>query len=113
MNFARLTNTSDCINTGTNLGFAFYGAAPDLGAFEVGPTNAPNPTIVALGTNVVITASGWANRTNYLLTSTDLFLPPTLWTRIATNKSDLAGNCLFTNSMLANAPNNFYLIGVP
>jgi len=45
INFARLTNTSDCINVGTNLGFAFYGSAPDLGAFEFGPTNAPSPTI--------------------------------------------------------------------
>ena len=44
INFARLTNTSDCINVGTNLYFPFYGSAPDLGAFEFGPTNAPDPT---------------------------------------------------------------------
>ena len=113
VNFARLANTSDCINAGTNIGFAFYSAAPDLGAFEVGPTNAPDPTITASGNNVVIAANGWANRTNYLLTSTNLLLPPSLWTRIATNKSDLAGDCLFTNSITANVPNNFYIIGVP
>ena len=51
--FARLTNTSDCLNAGTNLGFAFYAAAPDLGAFEFGPTNAPSPTVALAGTNLV------------------------------------------------------------
>lgn len=33
-NFLRLRSTSDMVNKGMNLGFAFSGAAPDLGAFE-------------------------------------------------------------------------------
>ena len=97
INFARLTNTSDCINAGTNLGFAFYGSAPDLGAFEFGPTNAPPPTLATSGTNLIFRTSGWANRTNCLIASTNLALPPAQWTVIATNESDLAGNCAFTN----------------
>jgi pectate lyase len=113
INFARLTNTSDCIDVGTNLGFAFYGAAPDLGAFEFGPTNAPSPTIARLGTNLIFTASGWANQTNYLIASTDLTLPPSQWTTIATNFSDLSGNCAFTNAIPAGVPAQFYRISLP
>jgi len=113
INFLRLTNGSDCIDVGTNLGFAFYGAAPDLGAFEFGPTNAPSPTIARLGTNLIFTASGWANQTNYLVASTDLALPPSQWTTIATNFSDLAGNCAFTNAIAAGVPARYYRISLP
>jgi pectate lyase len=112
INFLRLTNTSDCIDVGTNLGFAFYGAAPDLGAFEFGPTNAPSPTIAKVGTNLIFTASGWANQTNYLVASTDLKLPQSQWTVIATNFSDLSGNSAFTNSVQAGMPARFYSIGI-
>ncbi len=34
VNFLKLKQGSDLIDKGMNLGFAFYGAAPDLGAFE-------------------------------------------------------------------------------
>lgn len=33
-NFMRLVATSDAIDAGENIGFPYYGAAPDLGAFE-------------------------------------------------------------------------------
>ncbi len=111
--FARLTNTSDCIDAGTNLGFAFYAAAPDLGAFESGPTNAPSPTLAWSGTDLVITASGWANTTNYLVAAADLLLPAAQWTILATNVSDLSGACAFTNSIPADVSQQFYRIGVP
>lgn len=113
LNFARLTNTSDCLNVGTNLGFAFYGGAPDLGAFEFGPTDAPSPTIVRSGTNLIFTTSGWANRTNYLHASTNLFLTASQWTPIGTNKSDLSGNCAFTNPIPGGVASRFYRIAVP
>jgi hypothetical protein len=111
--FARLTNTSDCIDVGTNLGFAFYGAAPDLGAFESGPTNAPAPTIAKAGTNLIFTAGGWANRTNYLIASTNLALPQPQWAIIATNFSDLAGTSKFTNAIPTGLPARFYSISLP
>jgi hypothetical protein len=112
--FARLTNTSDCINVGTNLGFAFYGGAPDLGAFEFGPTNAPAPTVALSGTNLVFRASGWANTTNYFIASTNLTLPVAQWTCLATNVSDTNGFCAFTNAIPAGMPpQRFYRIGVP
>ena len=113
INFARLTNTSDCINVGTNLGFAFYGSAPDLGAFEFGPTNAPSPTISKSGTNLIVRTSGWANQTNYLNVATNLALPPAQWTTIATNESDLSGNCAFTNPVSPGVAWRFYRISLP
>jgi hypothetical protein len=113
INFARLTNTSDGINVGTNLGFAFYGTAPDLGAFEFGPTNAPDPAIRQLGTNLIFSASGWANRTNYLIASTNLALAAAQWTILARSFSDLSGDCAFTNSIPAGLPQRFYRIAVP
>jgi hypothetical protein len=113
LNLLRLTNTSDCIDAGTNRGFAFYGTAPDLGAFEVGPTNGPSLAIASTGTDLILTAGGWANRTNYLFTSTNLSLPFEQWTRIGTNKSDAAGNAVFTNAITAVGANGYYIIGLP
>jgi len=113
VNFARLANASDCINAGTNVGFEFYGGSPDLGAFEFGPTNGPNLAIAPFGTNLILTASGWANRTNYLLASTDLLLPVSQWARVGTNKSDVTGNALFTNSIATGSANKYYLISLP
>lgn len=111
VNFARLTNTSDCLNVGTNVGLSFYDLAPELGAFEVGPTNAPEPVITKFGTNVILTASGWANRTNYLLATTNLTLAS--WPRIATNFSDLNGNVVFTNSIVPGMSGKFYRLAIP
>ena len=113
VNFARLTNTSDCINAGTNIGFEFYAAAPDLGAFEFGPTNAPAVTMAKAGTNFIFTTSGWANRTNYLFATTNLTLAAAQWPRLGTNKSDLAGNAAFTNGISAGTAPRFYRTGIP
>jgi len=113
VNFARLANGSDCINAGTNIGFEFYGAAPDLGAFEFGPTNGPALAIANAGTNLILTANGWANRTNYLLTSTNLQLPISQWARIGTNKSDVVGNAVFTNGIAVGVGNQFFQIRLP
>ena len=113
INFARLTNTSDCINAGTNQGFAFYGSAPDLGAFEFGPTNAPDPVVTKSGTNLIFATSGWANRTNYLFATTNLALAAALWPCIGTNLSDLAGSCAFTNGIISGNVPRFYRTGIP
>jgi hypothetical protein len=111
--FARLTNNSDCLDAGTNLGFAFYAGAPDLGAFESGPTNAPEPAMARAGTNLVLTAGGWANTANYLMASTDLTLPVAQWVCLATNVSDLSGTSIFTSAIPPGMPQRFYRIGVP
>ena len=108
--FARLTNTSTCINAGTNRGFAFYGTAPDLGAFESGPTNTPNPTIRRSGGNMILATKGWANQTNYFWAATNL--SDALWTCVTTNKSTLSGDCAFTNTR-SSFPQRFYRVSSP
>ena len=92
--FAQLAGSSDLIDAGTNIGFAFAGAAPDLGAFEYGFINVlPTMGVAKSGTNLVFTgSSGWPNGTNYLIATTNLALPSSQWVRIATNKFDLTGN---------------------
>jgi pectate lyase len=111
LTFLRPTNTSGCVDAGTNWNFPFYAAAPDLGAFETGPTNAPNPTMTKIGTNFVFTTSGWANQTNWLYATTNIFSGA--WTLLATNRSDTGGNCAFTNGIAAGAPQKFYRIATP
>lgn len=42
LNFFHLKSNSDLINSGTNVGIAYYGSAPDLGAFEFDPATGIN-----------------------------------------------------------------------
>ena len=66
------------------------------------------------GTNLVFSARGWANTTNYLIASTNLTLPAAQWTYLATNVSDLSGICVFTNAGPEGVPpQRFYRIGLP
>jgi pectate lyase len=111
LTFLRLTNNSDCVDAGTNWNFPFYGLAPDLGAFEAGPVNAPDPVMTRAGTNFVFTTSGWANQTNWLYATTNLFSGT--WTLVATNISGTNGTCLLTNAVPAGAGQKFYRIATP
>ena len=49
----------------------------------------------------------------YVLASTNLSLSPDLWPRIATNYFDDSGNFIFTNSLNAGAPQQFYRLQLP
>ena len=112
--FAQLVSGSDLVNAGTNAGFAFAGAAPDLGAFEYGLNPPPTLAMSRSGANLVFTSSGGpAGGTNYLTATTNLATPVSQWPRVATNKFDLAGNNLFTNSLPAGLPQQFYRLSLP
>ena len=76
------------------------------------PTPPPDfGRIVANGNGFVCSGSnGVPNWTYYVLTSTNLSLPLSNWTVIATNTFDRVGNFNFTNSMNPNAPPAFYLL---
>jgi hypothetical protein len=80
------------------------------------PTNAL-PTITALslaGGNLVLRGTNGApNWTYYLLGSTNLGLPLSNWTPLATNLFDGFGNFLLTNSIDPSMPVRFYTIAVP
>jgi hypothetical protein len=61
------------------------------------------------GTNLVITGSGGPIAGNYcLLASTNLALPASQWTPIATNSFDDSGNFIFTNVLDPNSGQQFY-----
>jgi len=112
--FAQLVSSSDLVDAGTNVGFAFAGPAPDLGAFEYGLN--PQPTLAAArtGTNLVFAGGdGPAGGTNYLVSTTDLSLPIAQWSRTATNGFDLSGNYRMTNGIPAGVPQRFYRIRLP
>jgi autotransporter-associated beta strand protein len=56
---------------------------------------------------------GITNGTYYILTSTNIALPLTNWTRLLTNQFDGDGNFNFTNAQNPNAPQSFYLLQLP
>jgi pectate lyase len=93
---AQLVAGSDLVNAGTNVGFAYVGAAPDLGAYECGLRPAPTLSAMGSGANLTITASGGpAGGTNFLYATSDLELPQAQWPCIATNKFDLVGSASY------------------
>jgi hypothetical protein len=58
-------------------------------------------------------AGGESNGTYYVLTSSNLLLPLTNWTYIATDHFDGAGGFIFTNAAQTDAPMEFYLLQMP
>jgi hypothetical protein len=65
------------------------------------------------GSFILSGAGGVSNGTYYVLTSSNLLLPPTNWTYIATNQFDSEGDFIFTNTAQTNAPQLFYLLQLP
>jgi pectate lyase len=107
--FAQLVSTSDLLNAGTNAGFAFAGAAPDLGAFEYGGQPPPTLAMTSVGGNLIFSGSnGPAGGTNYLVATTNLTTPLAVWTRVATNTFDPSGNYNFTNTIPPGVAQRFH-----
>ena len=64
--------------------------------------------------NVTLNGSGGMATSNFfVLTSTNLALPLSNWTRLLTNQFDGDGNFSVTNTLDANAPQNFYRLQLP
>ena len=89
---------------------------PAVGAWDIGPyeylpaipvINAISPS----GANLIISGTNGSPNGNYLvLASTNLVLPRTNWTRLATNSFNGSGNFIFTNPISPNKPGLFYLL---
>ena len=63
------------------------------------------------GANFILGGTnGWPGQLYYVLTSTNLALPRSQWTPIATNPFDPSGNFNFTNPVNPDSPNLFYLL---
>lgn len=73
----------------------------------IGSINATAQGLVMSGTG------GTTNGAFYVLVSTNIALPLNQWTPIATNQFDGSGNFIFTNALVPNAPQAFYLLQIP
>jgi hypothetical protein len=111
--FAQLVHDSDLVDAGTNVGYAFVGSAPDLGAFEYGSKPSPTLAMVKSGMQLVFSGSGGpAGGTNYVVAATDLSQPLAQWTRVATNQFDVSGNYASTNAVPPGVPQQFYRVSL-
>ena len=112
--FAQLVSSSDLMDAGTNAGFSFAGAAPDLGAFEYASKPPPTLALSRVGADLIFTGGGGpAGGTNYLVATTNLTLAVSQWSPLATNQFDLAGNFNFTNVLSAGVPQQFHRLQLP
>jgi hypothetical protein len=75
--------------------------------FTFAAASANGGTFIFGGSNSVPFATG------YLLTTTNLQIPPSQWQCIATNWCDVNGNLMFTNILDANANQRFYILKLP
>lgn len=112
--FAQLLGGSDLRDAGTNSGFAYAGAAPDLGCFEYGSRPPPTLALRRVGNTAVLLGSGGpAGGTNYLVSSGSPETPMAQWLRVATNTFDRSGNFLVSNLVPAQMEQQFYRIALP
>jgi len=79
----------------------------------VGPLGFANIVAVGDGSFVLSGIGGTINGVYYVLSTTDLTLPLTNWTFIATNQFDGLGDFIFTNTMQTNALQQFYILKLP
>jgi alpha-tubulin suppressor-like RCC1 family protein len=62
------------------------------------------------GSFILSGTGGLSNGTYYILMSSNLLVPLTNWTHIATDQFDGTGGFIFTNTAQTNAPQEFYLL---
>jgi alpha-galactosidase len=66
------------------------------------------------GSNLVLSVTNGIPMANcYILTATNLNVPVSNWTRLATNSFDLSGNLTFTNPLVRTTPARFYRVQLP
>jgi hypothetical protein len=95
-NFAGSVTSSVAILTVAPLSFANIVATPGNGG------------------GFILSGDGGTNSgAYYVLISSNLLLPLTNWTSIATNHFDSTGHFIFTNTAPTNAPQEFYLLQMP
>jgi len=77
----------------------------------------PHPAMNSIsqsGTNIVVSGTnGFVNAPYYVLTSSDVGLPLSSWTSIATNVFASNGNFSFTAPIVPGVPVRFFAIQVP
>jgi hypothetical protein len=79
------------------------------GLVQVVPPPALNVTTLS-GNLMLSGANGLPGSSYLVLFSTNLALPFSAWTRVATNQCDSLGGFAFTNSLSSNLPQQFYVL---
>ncbi len=90
-------------------------ATPGAVKLIVAPTNSPSFGNLAMsGNNFVLRGNNGVPLGNYyVIGSTNLALPVTNWTRLATNQFDATGSFTFTNVLNPNSSQWFYRLQLP
>jgi len=79
----------------------------------VGPLNFTSLVAVGDGSFILSGGGGTNNGIYYVLATTNLALPLTNWTPVATDQFDSLGGFIFTNVPATNTPQLFYLLKQP
>jgi autotransporter-associated beta strand protein len=90
------------------------GALNTSGVISVVPTPPVLGYLTVTSSSVTLNGSGGMPASNfYVLSSTNLTLPPSNWIRLLTNQFDSNGNFILTNDLDTNAAQNFYRLQLP
>ena len=107
---AQLTNSGTYTVIITNIAGSMTSSNAVL---TVGPLSFAQ-VVAAGGGNFILSGVGGAiDGTYYVLATTNLTLPLTNWTAIATDQFDGLGDFIFTNAAQTNAPQLFYILKQP
>ena len=79
----------------------------------VGPLSFAQVVAAGGGNFILSGVGGTIDGTYYVLATTNLTLPLTNWTAIATDQFDGLGDFIFTNVAQTNAPQMFYILKQP
>jgi autotransporter-associated beta strand protein len=98
-----------------NTGLAWNtNALTTSGVIAVVPAPPTFGTITVTDSTLTLNGSGGMPTSNfYVLSSTNLTLPASNWTRLLTNQFDNNGNFILTNDLDPNAAQNFYRLQLP
>ena len=86
-----------------------------IAVFSTAPATPPVfNSVTASGSNLVMSGTnGPANTAYYVLTSTNVVLPMTNWSRLATNNFNGSGGFNFTNTISPATPEKYYRLQLP
>jgi hypothetical protein len=124
VNGGRVTGVTNTILTITNAQTSDDGGYTVIVTNSVGSVTSSPPAVLTVltaplfrgittGTNggFILSGVGGTNSGSYtVLTSTNLAIPPALWTPVATNYFGSQGQFVFTNIAPTDAPELFYLL---
>ena len=101
-------------NLPAGLGWSTNALATNGTLYVVVATRPTVRTVSLVGSGFQLAGdSGVSGANFYLLTSTNLALPMSNWTRLLTNQFDVGGNFNFTNAINSNFTQSFYLLQIP